>query len=1459
MSDCLYRISYRNNNGEDVKKEFNSENELDVFLASHLQELIDKFDVKTSDLTLHTTPVEHTLTVIEKIKDKLKDAKEKKVIINEDGDSEIILDISKSIGVTKFITTQGEIGSPKDYLITPFNAKDYFDTVGLNEKERKIKSTQWDDQTDCGSEIHELFECIVSGKEFKNRKFLSESQVENLTDSYKDLLEELKAKHGENAQFLTEVPIISDDINQAYKNIGIESINGKIDLLVIDDRGVAHIYDFKISTKNIGDWACSDNKLIKEKNWWTTTKKYTCEYQQYFYRAILSQYGIVTGALNIVPIIIDPVFDEKTGNIKELSKVFIDGFHIQPLDYSNARTTTVQKIIPKKVVDVNLEGGLENMKKFFPNYSLEAHLQRNEVTFEQYKVKYVHELKEGSKNRYVVNNPYKGPVYCDTEEEVDRAIRSLVDEENTYRSQEMWDLGNLLKMTLTGEKPVSEFVFGNNNYVQDYIRQIFKKYLPDEDSTENEKLKGWQLEENENFIAAGMFIFRKGSQIEVVSLTYGEIHQDVKLGLGNSILGTTKRNFEIDENKVIKSTHGNIDLIKVMSILNSNSDILKDGQIISVKTFNIWTQNGTTVDNDVLFDNFEKLCNEHNVQCNLSSSDFATVLQSTVCEINDICGEELFLTMSGLRELPNNIIEGTPKIIRAMEKLKQRHQPLRNAVATGQFNFDDPLQVAYMLLGKALNKLGGYEIYIETDPAKWLGISKKGLYSGLNVNSANNSPSLNIRTLARINAIAENKIRALELKWDTKLRKAFRNYYEYHSRNRFWGHEVKYFDNLFRRDSSGNIDQRFLLIHPEDAASKEERELVEVLLEVFNYYRYNGNAQKIASKKDTDEYYEVPIMLGSTATLLHNTNFYTALKHKIDENLNFLRLLPEEERNLMDSRKRKELFNRFRIDSNARKTIISNYGISQLETQLEDVVRNYIHSFAMEEVMQDYLPKMQGIKIALQYQQHMFGAITQDVIDFIDKFIDINVYETPIMDSNLRTVYKCLATVKNITTAATLGFNWRSGVREFLQGAWVHITRVLAESYGKDQFTHSEVAQAWNIIFRDSISNINVLTLCDALNVTYGMANADPHQVKDVLSQSQSGIMNFNSDKLYIFNRVPDSYHRLGLLIAKMIHDGCWEAHEIVDDELVYDFKKDSRFNLLNDPNADKTSSEYKKQHSLYTTMREQFNREGWTLQEGDDLPRAYTVQEGTSIKSFAELCFGHYDRSTQMLAKHMFLGALFLQFRTFLSAKLEQWILKPGTYDQGQIKEVYDHNGELLCRVYTTDENGVTSFEVVPESQVDKSKYWEPHTEWQGRFMEGMLYSMWSFTKALAKMDINEWKALWANETKRANFVTFCTDMIWMAIMMWIIAAIFMGDKEEQTPLAHGLTSAVYNSFADGPIINIIASMGGDLNPPSYSIVKNLCKQTWSVLTGDKSVFDGLTNSIGALNDFKYVTNQLD
>jgi hypothetical protein len=54
----------------------------------------------------------------------------------------------------------------------------------------------------------------------------------------------------------------------------------------------------------------------------------------------------------------------------------------------------------------------------------------------------------------------------------------------------------------------------------------------------------------------------------------------------------------------------------------------------------------------------------------------------------------------------------------------------------------------------------------------------------------------------------------------------------------------------------------------------------------------------------------------------------------------------------------------------------------------------------------------------------------------------------------------------------------------------------------------------------------------------------------------------------------PDFLNRMAIFIAQMKKDGCYEAHELDQKNMTikYDFKKDGRFKVFNNPNADKNS-----------------------------------------------------------------------------------------------------------------------------------------------------------------------------------------------------------------------------------------------------------------------------------------------
>ena len=62
----------------------------------------------------------------------------------------------------------------------------------------------------------------------------------------------------------------------------------------------------------------------------------------------------------------------------------------------------------------------------------------------------------------------------------------------------------------------------------------------------------------------------------------------------------------------------------------------------------------------------------------------------------------------------------------------------------------------------------------------------------------------------------------------------------------------------------------------------------------------------------------------------------------------------------------------------------------------------------------------------------------------------------------------------------------------------------------------------------------------------------------------------------------------------------------------------------------------------------------------------------------------------------------------------------------------------------------------------------------------------------------------------------------------------------------------ALYTSFQDGPIQNIVAQFAGDLNPPAYSIIKNIVNQSTAVDVYKRQVPADIANNIIQLIDFQ-------
>lgn len=123
--------------------------------------------------------------------------------------------------------------------------------------------------TDIGTDAHKIPEMKVKGTTSPMtvmQKYAGDKLIKSLEKDFDSLFTQIRERHGKNCTIMSEVPIVSKTIHEAYTKgeSGITSVNGVIDLLVIDEHGKCHIYDFKASKKYIGDWDQTNNQYIGE-------------------------------------------------------------------------------------------------------------------------------------------------------------------------------------------------------------------------------------------------------------------------------------------------------------------------------------------------------------------------------------------------------------------------------------------------------------------------------------------------------------------------------------------------------------------------------------------------------------------------------------------------------------------------------------------------------------------------------------------------------------------------------------------------------------------------------------------------------------------------------------------------------------------------------------------------------------------------------------------------------------------------------------------------------------------------------------------------------------------------------------------------------------------------------------------------------------------------------------------
>ena len=1434
------------------------------------------------------------------------------------------------IGITDYTTSYPYPGEDEN-ILQKFNEVENRKKI-IQERKRKINCTDEDAAayadnvaasykvgSEYGEDVHSIFQYVLLGKPVSSitfKRLTNPAQIKEFEDMAKDFKQRLLDKYGKNSKFYCEFSVGSIDIEPSIKAIleskGKKGISGTIDLLVRAEDGSTHIYDFKTSRHPVGNW--NEDR----KGTWHRNKKKQIANQLAGYNAILQQKGCGNSTTHVVPILMDYSYDDN-GNITELSSFEME----EQID--NIPETTMGSIynqwrmIFRTPFKFDTNSMIENDRQI--KYLLQEgiisrdKIERETKDMEWFKenrvIKISRESSEYEKGHryklYPIDLGKRKPIYWDSDEAMEDGIRQYHEDVLNNRSNQMDAIATNIERVLKGEITFQDMDDALGDTQGGYLSRQLERYLRE----------GWEFVRNKDLNAYGIFIFRKSGRSEVIGFTTERIGTQHKLSLGTTILGNHRVDTQVNTKEILPATNGAMELMRLMNYIANNQDQFRDFRISQVKVINPWDATYVTYNNSMLVENYNLLVSDGSAgwEGNTSIPTLDTSLfWGDVTSLLAIADELLKIAQDNNLGLYEFSMEGQigngdnyeieKWIENQINYLKRRHVGLAQGDHT---DVDDHIVKAYYYLNAALLAVRGNQILQEADAETWL----KGTSAGVNISSTGFSPSANIRQFDDLMQAFSTDVRMKVQKTLREIIPPLKKFYDSKMNiktRRILGGEQNYFLEWFVKDESGNIDQSFKLMDPyssEFKGSEESREALDTWLRVLNSVRYPKqmeSPEEIQKLKDSGKYYEVPLTEAVFTRQAKRLGIIKALKNKWDQYTELTEDVFAGESDIKakwysDLEHGRSLYNKFALDSETRKRKLNDKGVGFFETDLERVLFEAVTAYTKSEISYEYIPRLNAMQTVMKLSQSYSHVLQDQTEKALDKLIKSKFYGEPIIEGKgLQAWAKWLNVVKKGLSMLALGVNFRSFLRETLQGAFMGFSRSVVEQI--PGITWDTYLDAFEYVTQEVPKNIDSVSLLQQLDARYGVANYSLNNIARKSKLNWTGIRNWSTDTLFWGSTSPDFLHRMTILIAKMMSDGVFDrdmsksAYYLNENgDLVYDWKRDKRFTAY--VNNDKSNSTYLDQKGLYLGHIAELNNASKrytdefgnvrSYREGDMLPDAYLQKEIQAIKNYSDLLYGHYDDETRALVHDMFLGSFFMQYKTYITSRIEQWTMKPGTYNTEMYEAVVDPvYGEKLYKVHSKElgPDGMPQIEIKRESEIANIKQQlieegriETYYRYKGMPMEGIGYAMWQFIKGLGTLNMETLNEVFANPIRRDNFILGLHDLVFAQLMMMLITAIFgvliegvwTTDSKKVAKAAQKegyLTSLSYNvlngAWQDFDIVKNLAGIATEWNPSAVISALRIGENTKALILGNKTLFQAATRTVGALGDLKGVADMV-
>lgn len=1332
----------------------------------------------------------------------------------------------------------------------------------------------------------------------KNKVLFENGDLDKWEQKIKEIVEKIQDRVLDNGYPITEVFFVYNDIDNPQHKFAIK---GKIDLIIVDSRGIPNIFEIKVSKNS-----------YRTKSW-SKVKMLTLDWQLAIYKQMLSQHENVENVtLNVIPITIGDSPDTLT-----FEGVFNRSVENPQLSGGKIENVANQ-IIPRKIKGVydpeKLNGFKDKLHRLFGS-DYDIKLKSKELTLEEM-IKKTKDAQKRDGGDYKFYNQYKtieglewGYISAKTIEELIPKMEILLKHERNNKDKKIVELKDSIKTAIVNKQKVTT----NNSDYDIQLNRLLLSYLSD----------SWEVVDDfPEVYELGLILLRNKNtgQINVISLS--------------------SNNF-LKESKIKGFNEGDIEYAKTFLFLNEHKDLLlpystnKIGEIIIFNPENFTHYYRTT---HFQFNKFYNLATQQgfsNSELKLSlDNNFLTLVNIAMTNLDDYY--RLFTAseregLEGIMEALTDSDITLKKLIEAQTSFYALNEEYKLKTFDASLNYGDKKEVLLALLNTAIlsynntefggdfsglsrfgftfSDLGDTFRSLFDDSRKNYDKNNKritGLFQSLDWTTPDWNPSKDLRNINKIVSGANSTIREWLLRESQAINKLTLDYYDkigFTESQRFLvGETQSKYKELWK--DNGNSPE-FITKNPykddvDNALTDVQREYLKQMLFKINIYKLDLNLDEVKnldpsslesiSKNETiaeaiasGSYFEMPLVkreeLSKEKAMLKTSGQKTIdiiKKYGEEKSLDFLNnneLTSEDIKNQELSKLGfYEMYDSYsKHTPDFKSKMVDKLGVDYFEFNLDTIVHRVIFNKIRKKVYDQVFPVLNAYVWWIKMLGGKSNEDVSKVLEHIHNQLKLSAFGQHIIDDEFKDLTTGQAWIKRVATMSMLAFRPILLVKELTIGTFKAASLAANKLYGKDQFTFKDLTKAYKKLLTIDNKFTQEFNMIDRLNHYYAIANMDMNTAPMKFQTDRHGmIMRGLGRYMFISNTFGDYYNRLVIFLAKMIHDGSYQAHSYENNELKYDPRLDGRFEYYfknrekykvgDNYTSSSADKKYNEQRRTYLLLLNQLNSQygalGKTLTEKDLAPKAYSEIERSSIKSFIDMAFGYYDKDAQSQSNNMWYGMTWMMFMQYWPAKMKTWFGHPTEKDgsdSAYAKVEQDHtmrNGEKILKWYKTTitEDGTEIKEETEENTGD------PVMVWKGTYFEGLIHSTLGTLRDLKNLDFDKIK----NEEERNGRVMFAiTDGILMLIMFALFSSLFKAFKEEQGTsgmsrelLSFGEAVTKKVELEQNVFLNTFGALKSE--PLWLSWSKRVATNFGDVLEGDKTVLEAASRNIGMLEPFK-------